>query len=81
MIAATVSALASDSDLLGALERIAIDQLLAATRSVATGTDADAIKAAIDALANGTDEFAGRRMNRSIRAALTGKRVEQVLSR
>src|SRR5258706_9407377 len=43
MIAATVGALASDSDLLVALERIAIDQLLAATRSVATGTDADAI--------------------------------------
>ena len=81
MIAATVSALASDGDLLDALERLAIEKLLAATQARAAGVDADVIKAAIDALAQGTEEFAGRRMNRSIRAALAGKHVEHVLSR
>jgi pimeloyl-ACP methyl ester carboxylesterase len=37
-----------------------------------------AIKRAIEALAHGTDEFAARRMDRSIRAALSGRRVDDV---
>ncbi len=81
MIAATVSALASDGDLLDALERGGIERLVETTRLRAGSADADAIKAAIDALAQGTEEFAGRRMNRSIRAALAGKHVEQVFSK
>jgi len=36
------------------------------------------IKNAIDALARGTEEFAARRMDRGVRAALTGKRLEDV---
>jgi molecular chaperone HscA len=47
-------------------------------RSAASGGDHHAIDAAIEALARGTEAFAAQRMNRGIRAALTGRRVEEV---
>jgi molecular chaperone HscA len=34
----------------------------------------------VDALAHGTEEFAARRMDRSIRTALTGRRVDDVVA-
>ena len=37
-----------------------------------------ALDAAVEALAKGTEAFAAERMNRGIRAALAGKRVDQV---
>jgi molecular chaperone HscA len=37
-----------------------------------------ALKTAVDALAQGTEEFAARRMDRSVRSALTGKTLDQV---
>ena len=40
-----------------------------------------ALKLAIDRLARGTEEFAARRMDRSIRAALSGRRVDDVLAK
>jgi molecular chaperone HscA len=36
------------------------------------------IDTAVEALAHGTEEFAAQRMNRGIRAALAGKRVQDV---
>ena len=46
---------------------------------VREGTDTEAIKQAIDAVAKSTEEFAARRMDRSIRLALEGKSVDDVL--
>ena len=42
------------------------------------GDDPHAIDAAVEALAKGTEGFAAARMNRGIRRALTGRRVEDV---
>jgi molecular chaperone HscA len=75
---ATRVALAADADLLNDAERAEVERLLGDVMAVAAGNDADAIKRAIDALAHGTDEFASRRMDRSIRAALAGRRVDEV---
>jgi molecular chaperone HscA len=72
------SALAQDTDLLSAEERAEIDRLMADLRASARGSDHHAIKAALDALAHGTEEFAARRMDRSVRAALTGKKLDEV---
>jgi molecular chaperone HscA len=36
------------------------------------------VREALDALADSTEAFAAARMNRSIRSALTGRRVEEV---
>ena len=75
---ATQVALAADSDLLSETERAEVDQLLAAVQSAAQGSDLAAIKRSIAALAEGTDDFAARRMDRSIRTALSGRRVDEV---
>ena len=44
----------------------------------AKGEDHLAIKAAVEALAHGTEEFAARRMDRSVHAALAGKKLDEV---
>ncbi len=78
MLLATASALAADGDLLSQDERHAIEKLTAALHASAQGEDHEAIEAAVKALAEGTDAFAAERMNRSIRAALSGRKVEEV---
>ena len=78
MLAATDSALAQDADLLSAEERIAIDALMHDLRRSLSGGSAEAIDAAVQQLAKGTEAFAGARMNRSIQKALTGRSVEQL---
>jgi molecular chaperone HscA len=75
---ATLSALQADGDLLSAEERAAIEALLVRLRGAAAGEDHAAINAAVEALAQGTEAFAAARMNRGIRAALTGRKVEEV---
>jgi molecular chaperone HscA len=81
LLEATEAALGADGDLLSAEERGAVDQAIAALRRVSDGADADAIKATVDALAHATDEFAARRMDRSIRAALAGRRVDEIVAK
>ncbi|MDE1929022.1 MAG: Fe-S protein assembly chaperone HscA [Burkholderiales bacterium] len=78
MVLATRSALAADGHLLDADERRAIDDLVAATLRSAAGSDAHAIEDAVEALAAGTEAFAAARMNQGIRAALAGRRVDEV---
>ena len=78
MLLATRSALAADGDLLHADERNTIEQLLIEMQRVAEGEDHHAIDAAVEALAKGTEAFAAERMNRGIRQALSGRRVEEV---
>ncbi|MFM7706118.1 MAG: Fe-S protein assembly chaperone HscA, partial [Rubrivivax sp.] len=78
MVLATTAALAADGELLEAGELSAIEELMQAVRSAAATDDASAIDAAVQALARGTEGFAAARMNRSIRAALAGRKVEEV---
>ena len=75
-IAATESALAADSELLSAGERKAIDSALADVRLHLDGDDRHALHAATEALNRATEEFAARRMNRSVAQALTGRKVD-----
>jgi molecular chaperone HscA len=78
MVLATRSALAADGDLLDREELAGIEALLRAATEAARGEDAQAIDAAVQALAQGTEAFAAARMNRGIRAALAGRRVDEV---
>ncbi|MDM7941253.1 MAG: Fe-S protein assembly chaperone HscA [Hydrogenophaga sp.] len=78
MIAATRTALAADADLLDAPEREAIDGLMATLAASVGGEDAQAIEAATSELAKATEPFAALRMNRGIRQALSGKKLEEV---
>ena len=73
---ATQGALDADGALLSAPERRAIEALMQTLRErAADGSDAAAIAAATEALAQGTEAFAARRMNAGIRRALTGRNV------
>jgi molecular chaperone HscA len=78
LILATESALASDSGLLDEAELAEVNVLLDRVRQTSSSDDHDAIKAAVEALAQGTEEFAARRMDRSVRRALTGKRLDEI---
>jgi molecular chaperone HscA len=78
LIEATQAALAADGDLLTDAERSAVRTLLAQTVAALGGDDVTVLRAASEALAAGTDEFAARRMDRSIRAALAGRAVSEL---
>ena len=78
MVLATRSALAADGELLSAAERSDIEMLIGQTEEVAASDDHVAIDAAVERLASGTEAFAAARMNRGIRAALAGRKVEDV---
>jgi molecular chaperone HscA len=78
MILATRSALAADSDLLSDAERAEIDQRIESLKVQALNDDAAVIDAAVKSLADSTEAFAAERMNRGIRSALSGRRVEEV---
>ena len=78
IVLATQAALDEDVALLSEEERAAISALLAAVNVTIAGDDHLAIKAAVDALAHGTEEFAARRMDRSVHAALKGKKLDEV---
>ena len=78
MMLATRAALAADADLLDEDERSAIDRLLVGLGQIAAGDNHAAIDTAVEALAKGTEGFAAARMNRGIRAALTGRKVEEL---
>jgi molecular chaperone HscA len=78
MVLATRSALAADGDLLDGEERARVETLLVVATDAALGADAQAIDDAVHALAEGTEAFAAARMNRGIRAALAGRKVDEI---
>ena len=78
LLVAIDSALQADPELLDADERAQIDGLLAELRQKASGDDQIAIKTATETLSHATDAFAARRMDKSIRAALAGRRVADI---
>jgi len=80
MIEAARSALRCDGDLLSEEQRATIDAAIEQLARAASGDAVDTIVAANLALAKATEQFAMQRMNRSIRSALSGARVEDVLA-
>ena len=79
LLESTASALTQDGDLLSPEEQSEIDRLARAVGSAINGTDAVMIHKAVEALSKGTEAFAERRMDRSIRAALAGRSVNDAL--
>jgi molecular chaperone HscA len=78
LLAAVDSALALDGDLLGADERAAIEAAAAALRAARGSADRERIERLSTALSKSTEDFAAERMNRGIRRALAGRRIEDV---
>lgn len=78
LLLATQAALETDADLLSDEERKHVESLMTSLREKNAGTDHGAIKEAVAALAHGTEEFAARRMDRSVRKALTGRNLNEI---
>ena len=78
VLLATQAALAADGDLLSGAERDMIEMLAAQVAEIARGDNADVIKHALAAFSAATDDFAARRMDRTIRGALAGRNVEEI---
>ncbi|WP_028357008.1 Fe-S protein assembly chaperone HscA [Brackiella oedipodis] len=72
------SALESDADLLSPQELAEVQAQMQHTEASAAGDDVEAIRQAVAKLSAATEEFAARRMDRSIRQALAGKSVDDV---
>ncbi len=77
---AAQNALLADGDLLPEAQRTDITQAIAHLVAAARGDSAEAIAAANARLGAATEHFAMLRMNRSIRAALKGARIDSVLA-
>jgi molecular chaperone HscA len=78
VVEAVQAALVADGDkYLNPDERARIDTALVALGRARAGTDTAAIKQAIAALDQATQEFAARRMDASVRSALTGHRLDE----
>ncbi|MGC2520183.1 MAG: Fe-S protein assembly chaperone HscA [Burkholderiales bacterium] len=78
MIEATEAALREDSDLLSAEDLAAIRAEVEALRRTLSCADHRAIKSAVERVNRATEAFAGRRMDRSVRRALAGRKIDSV---
>ena len=78
LIAAVSAALALDSDLLEPSALAHIQALISKLQTNLSSHIAEQIRAATTALAQATDDFAAKRMNRNIQRALTGQSVENL---
>jgi molecular chaperone HscA len=77
IIDATESALAADAALLAADERAMLDDAMARLRRlVAENADRRALVEATEGLNRASEGFAGRRMDRSVAQALTGRSID-----
>jgi molecular chaperone HscA len=87
ILLATQSALATDAELLSVEERAAIAVLEEGVRAAQARSSDESVghderqnklHDAVQALAQGTEEFAARRMDKSVRKVLAGKSLDQV---
>jgi molecular chaperone HscA len=87
ILLATQSALDTDAALLNSEEQGALAALVQGVRDAITRSSDDAIAigerqeglhTAVQVLAHGTEEFAARRMDKSVRSALAGKKLSEV---
>lgn len=78
LVESVEAAIASDGDLLSDEERTTITGLIRRAGRVLAMDDVDTLRRAREDLAGATDSFAARRMDRSIRAALSGKTLDEV---
>lgn len=81
LIDAVQVALAADGEaLLAPTEQAEIEQAISKLQQAVRQADAGAIQAATQYLSKATDEFAARRLDRTVKAALTGRQLTELES-
>jgi molecular chaperone HscA len=78
LIEAVQSALKSDGELLSAEQLAKIEASIASLQAIALGENRRHLTLAMDDLEAETKDFAARRMNKSIRNAFAGKRIDEL---
>jgi molecular chaperone HscA len=78
LVEASQAALEADGELLDEAEAAQIVALIAKLDQTVKGESVDEIEAVTKELAIATDEFAARRMNKSIRRALAGRKLDEI---
>ena len=78
LVESVQAALSHDADLLSEQELAAIQAAIVETQRLAEGDDTEQIRVQTHDFMQLTDEFAARRMDRSIRRALAGKSVDEL---
>ncbi|WP_033533991.1 Fe-S protein assembly chaperone HscA [Bordetella trematum] len=78
LVESVTAALAADGDLLQADERARIDAALQTASDAREASDVDAVRQAVQALSDVTEDFAARRMDRNIRRALAGRTLDEL---
>ena len=53
-------------------------KLVALKELIETAKDAQVLRRSVESLSKATDDFAARRMNESIKKALSGKKIEEI---
>ncbi len=82
LLLATKKGLAADADLLEAADRARIERAVTSLeQAVQSAKGASAIQSRIDELDAATHDWAGRRMNRAVRAAIEGRDVTDIARR
>jgi molecular chaperone HscA len=72
------AALAADGDLMDADERARVDVALIEAEAARDADDVETVRAAVRGLSDATESFAARRMDRSIRRALSGRKLDEL---
>jgi molecular chaperone HscA len=78
LLDAARGALDADGDLLAPDERAAIESAMEKLRMLVRGADRHALHSAVAELNHTTEEFAARRMDRSVKSALAGRSVDSL---
>jgi len=78
MIEVVGQALDADGELLSAEERAEVDRAMSELADAVGRTDGKELRRCLDQLGRETDAFAGRRMDKSIRSALAGQKVNDL---
>jgi len=79
ILAALASAFEVDGELLTAAERVAVEERLDGLKTAMAGDDYLAIKAWLESVDAATRPFAERRMDKHVRLAMAGHRVEEFI--
>jgi molecular chaperone HscA len=78
LVESVKSALMADGDLLSSEDRARIDACMVTAESAQSDGNVEAVRAAVTQLSDATEEFAAQRMDRSIRRALAGRKLDEI---